>query len=134
MGNINLHRYNNAITSGSETSFFNRWYQNNFNKFYRKHEKEYQSSSATIFNAYEKYTRGEITHECYRDIRKLNDPLSIRPVLKFFIMLPEYILTWLCCGWKKYDRKSKSWVVNDNVHMMLKLCRYETWDDVKITW
>ena len=134
MGNVNLHRYNNAISRGSETSFFNRWYHNNFNKFYKKHEKEYKSSSVIVFNAYEEYTRGKMTHERYQEIRKLNDPLNIRPVSRFFIMLPEYILTWLCCGWKKYDRKSKSWVVNDDVHMMSKLCRYETWDDVKITW
>ena len=49
-------------------------------------------------------------------------------------MLPEEIHTWLCCGWKIYDKELKSWEINDKAHMLSKLCRYETWDDVKITW
>lgn len=132
--NINLQRYHNAISHGSETSFFNRWYHNNFEKFYKRHEKEYIESNKIICNAYDAYTKGEISNESYHEMRKTNDPLSIRPISKFLVMLPEYILTWLCCGRKKYDNKSKSWVMNDDVHMVSKLCRYETWDDVKITW
>lgn len=101
MSNVNLHRYNNAISHGSSTSFFNKWFHKNFNKFMKKHEKEYDEARVIISNAYEKYEKGEITLEKYKEIRKLNDPLNIRPVSRFFIMLPEYILTWLCCGWKK---------------------------------
>ena len=134
--NINLKRYHNAIrlSNLSETSFFNKWYFNNYKKFMKRHEKEYDAAREIIFNAYEKYERGEISLEKYSEMRERNEPINARPVSKFFIMLPEYILTWLCCGWKKYDRKSKSWVVNDSVHMTSKLNRYETWDNVKITW
>ena len=58
----------------------------------------------------------------------------LQNISKFFIMLPVNFLTWLCCGWKIYDKKSKNWTINNKTHLHTKLCRYQTWDDVKITW
>lgn len=129
--NINLERYNKAITKSnlSETSFFNKWYHNNFKKYMKKHKKEYGAAREIIFNAYEKYETGEITPEKYKEIRKINEPINARPISKFFVMLPENILNWLCCGWKKYDRKSKSWIKDDDAHMRSKLIK-----NIKMTW
>lgn len=33
-----------------------------------------------------------------------------------------------------YNPETKAWELDDNVHMLSKLCRHKTWDDVKITW
>ena len=85
-------------------------------------------------DAYRSYMDGGMSYQEYQKVRKNNDPLLSHPISRFFIMLPQEIQTWLCCGWKMYDKESKSWVLNDKVHMLSKLCRYETWDDVKITW
>lgn len=44
--------------------------------------------------------------------------------------------SWLICGFLYVGDKrvvgGKTW--NDNYHLLSKLCRYETWKDVKITW
>ena len=133
MNNINLQRYYDSI-GHSGKSFFNKWYRKKFEKFYRKHENEYITKNEIVSDAYRLYMDGGISKEEYSKVRKDNDPLLSHPISRFFIMLPEEIHTWLCCAWKIYDKELKSWEINDKAHMLSKLCRYETWDDVKITW
>lgn len=133
MGNINLQRYHDSIGHAGK-SFFNKWYHKKFEKFYRKHENEYYTKNEIVLDVYRLYMDGGMSKEEYTKVRKNNDPLLAYPISRFFIMLPQEILTWLCCGWKTYNKESKSWELNDKVHMLSKLCRYETWDDVKITW
>lgn len=133
MNNINLQRYHDSIGHAGK-SLFNKWYRNKFEKFYRKHENEYNIKNEIVSDAYRLYMDGGMSKEEYTKVRKNNDPLLSHPISRFFIMLPEEIHTWICCGWKTYNKESKSWELNDKVHMLSKLCRYETWDDVKITW
>lgn len=132
MGNINLQRYYDSI-GHSGKSFFNKWYRRNFEKFYKKHESEYNTKNEVVLEAYRSYMDGGMNYQKYQKVRKNNDPLLSHPISRFFIMLPQEIQSWLCCGWKMYDKESKSWELNDKVHMLSKLCKYETWDDVKIT-
>jgi hypothetical protein len=53
---------------------------------------------------------------------------------KIVISLNEKIICWLIFGFKyiKDERIKghKTW--NDNYHLLSKLCRYESWDNVKI--
>ena len=133
MGNINLQRYHDSVGHTGK-SFFNKWYYKKFEKFYRKHENEYYTQNEIVLDAYRLYMDGGMSKEEYTKVRKNNDPLLSHPISRFFIMLPQEILTWLCCGWKIYNKESKSWELNDKSHMLSKLCRYENWDDVKLSW
>lgn len=130
---VNIERYFKE-TGSSGKSLLNRWYRNNFKKFYQKHENEYEEGNKTFCAIYRLYADGKISRKQFKKIKKHIDPLQSRPVSKFLIMFPQYIHSWLCCGWRIYNPETKAWELNDNVHMLSKLCRHKTWDDVKITW
>lgn len=99
MGNINLQRYYDSI-GHSGKSIFNKWYRKKFERFYGKHENEYFTKNVIFLDAYKAYMDGGMNYAEYQKVRKNSDPLLSRPVSRFFIMLPQEIHTWLCCGWK----------------------------------
>ena len=134
MKNINLVRYYDATGHSEKASFYNKLYRHNMKKFMRKHDEEYKEKNKIVFEAHETYEEDKISLDEFYDIMKQNQPLNLHPISKFFIMLPVNFLTWLCCGWKIYDKKSKKWTINNKTHLHTKLCRYKPWDDVKITW
>lgn len=54
--------------------------------------------------------------------------------LRFY--LERKLRSWLICGflYVKDKRVIGGWTWNDNYHLFSKLCRYKTWESVKITW
>ena len=122
MKNINLVRYYDATGHSEKASFYNKLYRHNMKKFMRKHDEEYKEKNKIVFEAHEAYEEDKISLDEFYDIMKQNQPLNLHPISKFFVMLPSRFLTWLCCG------------NNEEHHLHTKLCRYQTWDDVKITW
>jgi len=50
--------------------------------------------------------------------------------------LETKFITWLICGFRYVKDENvkggRTW--NDDYHLLSKLCRYETWKDIKITW
>ena len=60
--------------------------------------------------------------------------LNENKVIMWLYNIPRNFRSWIICGFRtKTDpiTKQKTWT--DNYHLFDKLCRYETWDDVKIT-
>lgn len=55
---------------------------------------------------------------------------------KMIFQITEGFRHWLIIGFKyiKDDTVKGGRTWNDNYHLLSKLCRYETWDDIKITW
>ena len=105
-----------------------------YHKFLKGHEEEYKKENEIIYDAYEKYNNCEIFLEELKLIKKKYDVLSKYPIQKFYIMLPIKIESWICCGFRRYNKKQKRWEHSDKVHLYSKLNRYKTWEDVNITW
>lgn len=55
---------------------------------------------------------------------------------RFLFNISEKIKTFLIVGFRyikdEHVKGGRTW--NNNYHLLSKLCRYETWDNIKITW
>ena len=132
--NINLKRYQETISAlKDKDSFLSKRFSTRYKKFLKEHEEEYKKENDIMCAAFEKYENGEISLEELQIIKKKYDVLSKYPIQKFYIMLPIKIESWLCCGFKRYNRKQKRWEYSDKVHLYSKLIRYKTWENVNIT-
>ena len=133
--NINLKRYNEMNSPLKDNdSFLRKKFSARYRKFIKEHEEEYKKENEIMCAAFEKYENCEISLEELQIIKKKYDVLSKYPIQKIYIMLPIKIESWICCGFKRYNRKQKRWEHSDKVHLYSKLVRYKTWEDVNITW
>lgn len=116
--NINSSRYYDNVNKFGKNTFLGKWQRKAWHSFHSKHENEFDEwREQLIANGSAK------------------TPMEAHPIEYFFVKIPQKIETWLCCGffWK-YDKDMKKFTWFDNYHMVSKLSRYETWENVKITW
>jgi len=52
----------------------------------------------------------------------------------YLFLLKSRFNCWLICGFCYIRNEYGNWIWNDSYHLLSKLCRYESWNDVKITW
>jgi hypothetical protein len=128
--NINCKRYFETI-NGTEKTFLKKWHKKTFEKFYNNHKEEFELHHKTWLENYDKLSYDEFTKE-----EKKTDPTENHKIEYFFTQIPVKIERWLIMGFLYVKDKTvlggKTW--NDNYHLLSKLCRYEDWTDVKITW
>lgn len=128
--NINLKRYYETNSPLKDChSFFRKKFHTRYIKFLREHEEEYRKENEIIYVAREKYNNCEISLDDLELIKKKHDVLSKYPIAKFYIMLPIKIESWICCGFKRYNRKQKRWEHSNKVHLLSKLI-----DNTNFTW
>lgn len=129
---INYSRYMDSITNSNINTFLNNWYQRKWQKFYNKYTEDFSNHNELWLVAYDKYAFKKEWELIKKEVDKKN-PTQMHKIEYFFVSLPRKIKSWLCCGFKcRYDKEIKQWTWLENYHMMDKLCRYETWENVKI--
>jgi len=128
---LNIQRYWDM--HNESRGFFLKLNKKFFNKFYKKFEKEFVEYNKKYVHVYESNLSFDEMNKQLEDLEK-EQPTKVHKFYFFPANLCSNINSWLCCGFKWYDKKKHCKTWNDNYHMMSKLCRYETWDTVHITW
>ena len=133
--NINASRYMDSIGANGirKDTFLNRWHMKNWNRFYAKYEREFEEHSKVWTDAYDRLPYQEF-RKVEQEIEKVN-PTKKHWLEYFFCHIPSSIEHWLCCGFKvvRDENVKGGKTFSDKYHMLNKLCRYETWPNVKIT-
>lgn len=133
--NQNYSRYFDSIgVAGlNKNTFLNKWHKNQFGMFYKKYAEEFQQYNQIWCDAYDTNSYDEFTKK--ETALKIYNPQYTHRLEYLLASLPKAIEHWLCCGFEwRYDKQLKHWTWFQKYHMMTKLCRYETWKNVKITW
>lgn len=136
MPNVNLDAYWEAISiQNKNPNILKRWHSKSFRKFAKKYEKQFEIHRDLWLYTYDNNSLFDGRSEKLNKIDKEFHPKNLHKIQYFFVDIPLKIHSWIICGFKlkRYDKEHKNKVSKENYHLLDKLCRYETWPDVKIT-
>ena len=136
MSNINLDRYHESLNIMERDKCQSKLQNSahaSLRRFIEKYENEYLKNSKVWLAVYESDVPYNERSKMLRLVERSYSPQYLRPVEYFFANLGNAFVHWLICGpnWH-YDKMSKHWGWIDGYHLLTKLCRYETWKDVRI--
>lgn len=146
MSNINYRRYCDSITfpdGCDKKTFLNQWYRRGaewFIEHYKKELDDYYAASQRYYDDEEakgRYGEDIACDEEYKNIKARLDPFERHKFVWTLVKIPSLIKSWLCCGWKRYNKESRNWEYGE-YHMMSKLCcrnaRITWWDKLRFKW